>query len=124
MAHKKAAGSTSLGRESESKRLGVKLSDGEWAKIGAIIIRQRGTKYHPGLNVKKGKDDTLFAVKNGFVNFSTKKLRKFDNSLKDGTIVSVLLAAKVPVPTKNPTPKGVMPPIKKKNVKRKAKSFK
>lgn len=124
MAHKKAAGSTSLGRESESKRLGVKLSDGEWAKIGAIIIRQRGTKYHPGLNVKKGKDDTLFAVKNGFVNFSTKKLRKFDNSLKDGTIVSVLPTAKVPVPTKNPTPKGVMPPIKKKNVKRKAKSSK
>lgn len=124
MAHKKAAGSTSLGRESESKRLGVKLSDGEWAKIGAIIIRQRGTKYHPGLNVKKGKDDTLFAVKNGFVNFSTKKLRKFDNSLKDGTIVSVLPMAKVPVPTKNPTPKGVMPPIKKKNVKRKSKSSK
>ena len=52
MAHKKAAGSTSLGRESESKRLGVKLTDGEWAKIGAIIIRQRGTKYHPGLNCK------------------------------------------------------------------------
>jgi len=120
MAHKKAAGSTSLGRESESKRLGVKLSDGEWAKIGAIIIRQRGTKYHPGLNVKKGKDDTLFAVKTGFVAFSTKKLRKFDNSLKDCTIVSVLPTAKVPVPTKNPTPKGVKPPIRKKNVKRKA----
>jgi large subunit ribosomal protein L27 len=91
MAHKKAAGSTSLGRESESKRLGVKLTDGEWAKIGAIIIRQRGTKYHPGLNVKKGKDDTLFALKDGFVKFSSKKLRKFDNSLKDCKIVSVLL---------------------------------
>jgi len=124
MAHKKAAGSTSLGRESESKRLGVKLSDGEWAKTGAIIIRQRGTKYHPGLNVKKGKDDTLFALKNGFVVFSTKKLRKFDNSLKDCTIVSVLPQAKVPVPTKNPTKKGVKPPIKKKNVKRKVKSVK
>jgi large subunit ribosomal protein L27 len=91
MAHKKAAGSTSLGRESESKRLGVKLTDGEWAKTGAIIIRQRGTKYHPGLNVKKGKDDTLFALKDGFVKFSTKKLRKFNNSLKDSKIVSVLL---------------------------------
>ena len=93
MAHKKAAGSTSLGRESESKRLGVKLTDGEWAKTGAIIIRQRGTKYHPGLNVKKGKDDTLFALKDGFVKFSTKKLRKFDGSLKDCKIVSVLLAS-------------------------------
>lgn len=118
MAHKKAAGSTSLGRESESKRLGVKLSDGEWAKVGAIIIRQRGTKYHPGLNVKKGKDDTLFCVKAGFVTYSSKKLRKFDNSLKDCKIVSVLPTAKIPVPTKNPTPKGVMPPIKKRNVKR------
>jgi large subunit ribosomal protein L27 len=92
MAHKKAAGSTSLGRESESKRLGVKLTDGEWAKTGAIIIRQRGTKYHPGLNVKKGKDDTLFALVNGYVKFSSKKLRKFDGSLKDCKIVSVLVA--------------------------------
>ena len=90
MAHKKAAGSTSLGRESESKRLGVKLTDGEWAKAGAIIIRQRGTKYHPGLNVKKGGDDTLFALKNGLVRFTSKKLRKFDNSLKDCKIVSVI----------------------------------
>ena len=119
MAHKKAAGSTSLGRESESKRLGVKLSDGEWAKVGAIIIRQRGTKYHPGLGVKKGKDDTLFAEKAGFVYFTKKKLRKFDNSLKDCTVVSVLPTAKAKVPAKNPTPKGVKPPIKKRNVKRK-----
>jgi large subunit ribosomal protein L27 len=94
MAHKKAAGSTSLGRESESKRLGVKLSDGEWAKTGAIIIRQRGTKYHPGKNVKKGKDDTLFALKNGFVKFTTKKLRKYDNSLKTCKIVNVVLPEK------------------------------
>ncbi len=119
MAHKKAAGSTSLGRESESKRLGVKLSDGEYAKVGSIIIRQRGTKYHPGLNVSKGKDDTLFAAKAGFVNFSSKKLRKFDNSLQDSKVVSVLPTAKVVAPTKNPTPKGVKPLIRKKNVKRK-----
>jgi len=90
MAHKKAAGSTSLGRESESKRLGVKLTDGEWAKTGAIIIRQRGTKYHPGLNVKRGGDDTLFAMKGGFVKFTTKKLRKFNNTLKTSKIVNVL----------------------------------
>lgn len=92
MAHKKAAGSTSLGRESESKRLGVKLTDGERAKIGAIIIRQRGTKYHPGLNVGKGTDDTLFALKAGIVKFSTKKLKKFDNSLKTCKVVSVLIS--------------------------------
>ena len=92
MAHKKAAGSTSLGRESESKRLGVKLTDGEIAKIGSIIIRQRGTKYHPGANVKKGGDDTLFSLIDGFVKFSTRKLRKFDNSLKFAKIVSVLPA--------------------------------
>lgn len=90
MAHKKAAGSTSLGRESESKRLGVKLTDGEWAKTGAIIIRQRGTKYHPGLNVGIGGDDTLFALKNGFVKFTTKKLRKFNNTLKSTKIVNVI----------------------------------
>lgn len=90
MAHKKAAGSTSLGRESESKRLGVKLTDGEWAKVGAIIIRQRGTKYRPGLNVEKGGDDTLFAIKSGFVKYSLKKFRKFDNSLHSRRVVSVL----------------------------------
>jgi large subunit ribosomal protein L27 len=89
MAHKKAAGSTSLGRESESKRLGVKLTDGEWAKTGSIIIRQRGTKYHPGVNVKKGNDDTLFAMQGGFVKFSTKKLKKFDGNLKSTKIVGV-----------------------------------
>jgi len=89
MAHKKAAGSTSLGRESESKRLGVKLNEGQWAKAGAIIIRQRGTKYHPGLNVKKGKDDTLFAIKGGFVKFQTKMLKKYNNSLKNCKIVTV-----------------------------------
>ena len=92
MAHKKAAGSTSLGRESESKRLGVKLNEGQWAKTGAIIIRQRGTKYHPGLNVKKGKDDTLFAVKVGFVKFQTKMLKKYNNSLKRCKIVAVIPA--------------------------------
>jgi len=90
MAHKKAAGSTSLGRESESKRLGVKLTDGQWAKTGAIIIRQRGTKYHPGKNVKKGGDDTLFALSDGFVKFSTKMLRKFDNTLKTCKVVNII----------------------------------
>jgi len=90
MAHKKAAGSTSLGRESESKRLGIKITDGQWAKVGSIIVRQRGTKYHPGQNVRKGSDDTLFSMKVGVVKFSTKKLRKFDNSLKTCKIVDVV----------------------------------
>lgn len=90
MAHKKAAGSTSLGRDSESKRLGVKITDGEWAKAGSIIIRQRGTKYHPGLNVGIGKDDTLFALQAGFVKFTTRKLKKFNNALKSTKIVNVI----------------------------------
>jgi len=89
MAHKKAAGSTSLGRDSESKRLGVKLSDGQVAKAVNIIIRQRGTKYHPGENVRRGNDDTLFAVADGKVKFSTKKLKKFNGQLKSTKIVSV-----------------------------------
>ncbi len=90
MAHKKAAGSTSLGRDSAGRRLGVKVTDGEWAKAGSIIIRQRGTKYHPGVNVEKGKDDTLFALKSGFVKFATRKLKKFDGSLKSSKIVHII----------------------------------
>ncbi len=90
MAHKKAGGSTALGRDSESKRLGVKLSDGQKAKAGNIIIRQRGTKYHPGENVRRGNDDTLFAVADGLVKFASKKLMKFNGKLKDSKIVSVV----------------------------------
>ncbi len=90
MATKKAAGSTSLGRDSAGKRLGVKLGEGSWAKTGMILIRQRGTKYHPGLNVKKGKDDTLFAMASGFVKFSSKKIMKFNNSLKDCKFVNIV----------------------------------
>lgn len=90
MAHKKAGGSTSLGRDSKSKRLGVKIADGQYVKNGGIIIRQRGTKYHPGKNVQKGKDDTLFATTNGTVKFATKKLLKFNSKLKDTKIVNVV----------------------------------
>ncbi|CRX36854.1 / rpmA / 50S ribosomal protein L27 /:343826 Reverse [Candidatus Hepatoplasma crinochetorum] len=71
-AHKKGAGSSKNGRDSHSQRLGQKLSDGQIAKSGAIIYRQRGTKVHPGLNVKKGKDDTLFAIINGIVKYQRK----------------------------------------------------
>ncbi|MGI6347891.1 MAG: 50S ribosomal protein L27 [Patescibacteria group bacterium] len=89
MATKKAGGSTSLGRDSQSKRLGVKLSDGQKAKAGSIIVRQRGTKYHPGNNVGKGKDDTLFALSSGTVKFKTKKARKFDGKLVNTKFVEV-----------------------------------
>ena len=79
MAHKKAAGSTRNGRDSESKRLGVKRFGGEIVKAGNIIMRQRGTQVHPGVNVGCGKDYTLFATKDGQVKFETKgpKKRKF-----------------------------------------------
>ena len=90
MAHKKAGGSSRNGRDSESKRLGVKLSDGQYAKAGAIIIRQRGTKYFPGANVRKGSDDTLFTTAAGFVHFATRKLRKYTGKLESAKIVSVL----------------------------------
>jgi large subunit ribosomal protein L27 len=73
MAHKKGAGSSKNGRESESKRLGVKIFGGQFAKAGSIIIRQRGTSHHPGLNVGMGKDHTLFALEPGVVTFTKKR---------------------------------------------------
>ena len=69
MAHKKGAGSSRNGRESESKRLGVKIFGGQFAKAGNIIVRQRGTKHHPGKHVGLGKDHTLFALMDGIVRF-------------------------------------------------------
>jgi large subunit ribosomal protein L27 len=69
MAHKKGAGSSRNGRDSESKRLGVKIYGGQAAKAGNILVRQRGTKHHPGDNVGLGKDHTLFALTDGVVNF-------------------------------------------------------
>tara|TARA_Y100001001_G_scaffold164686_1_gene198063 strand:+ start:1202 stop:1474 length:273 start_codon:yes stop_codon:yes gene_type:complete len=72
MAHKKAGGSSKNGRDSESKRLGVKCFGGEYVVPGNIIIRQRGTKFHPGFNVGLGKDHTIFATKPGQVNFVKK----------------------------------------------------
>jgi len=72
MAHKKGAGSTRNGRESHSKRLGVKLFGGQVAKAGNILVRQRGTVHNPGINVGIGKDHTLFALVDGFVSFRKK----------------------------------------------------
>ncbi len=76
MAHKKAGGSSRNGRDSESKRLGVKRFGGQQVLAGNILVRQRGTKFHPGLNVGIGKDDTLFALVNGTVQFAVRGPRK------------------------------------------------
>ncbi|MDD4193549.1 MAG: 50S ribosomal protein L27 [Mangrovibacterium sp.] len=73
MAHKKGMGSSRNGRESESKRLGVKIYGGQIAKAGNILVRQRGTQHHPGKNVGIGKDHTLFALEDGTVQFQRKK---------------------------------------------------
>jgi len=81
MATSKSGGSTQNGRESQSKRLGCKRFGGQFVKCGEIIIRQRGTKFHPGIGVRRAKDDTLFALTDGYVNFSS--------GLKRRTFVSV-----------------------------------
>lgn len=73
MAHKKGQGSTRNGRDSHSKRLGVKIADGQFVRAGGIIIRQRGTKWHPNKNVGRGRDDTLFALCDGIVRFRSSK---------------------------------------------------
>ena len=82
MAHKKGVGSTNNGRDSQAKRLGIKRYAGQEVTAGSIIVRQRGTKIHPGVNVGIGGDDTLFALKAGVVNFTTKSgNKKFANIL-------------------------------------------
>ena len=89
MAHKKSGGSTELGRESESKRLGVKIYGGQPANAGQIIIRQRGTKYRPGKNVRIGSDDTLYAAIPGVVKFSRRQVKTFAGKLKTATFISI-----------------------------------
>ncbi|WP_448859681.1 50S ribosomal protein L27 [Corynebacterium propinquum] len=79
MAHKKGASSTSNGRDSEAKRLGVKRYGGQKVNAGEIIVRQRGTKFHPGENVGRGGDDTLFALEAGSVSFGVKRGRRVVN---------------------------------------------
>ncbi len=78
MAHTKSAGSTSLGRDSRSQRLGVKLFAGQKARAGSILVRQRGSSYLPGDNVRRGGDDTLFALAPGQVHFETKAKIRYD----------------------------------------------
>jgi large subunit ribosomal protein L27 len=90
MSHKKAGGSTRLGRDSQAQRLGVKLHDGEVAKKGMIIVRQRGTRINPGKNVERAGDDSLFAMADGKVKFSQHKRKRFDGSLKMAKFVSIV----------------------------------
>ena len=85
MAHKKGAGSSKNGRESESKRLGIKIFGGQKIIAGNIIVRQRGTVHHPGTNVCMGKDHTLFALKNGVVDFKKGKKNRSYVSVLDQT---------------------------------------
>ncbi|MBI4598803.1 50S ribosomal protein L27 [Candidatus Uhrbacteria bacterium] len=89
MAHKKAAGSTSYGRDSQGQRLGVKVTDGQSIRAGQIIVRQRGSKIHPAFNVRRGKDDTLYASTAGIVKFKKKKMPNFHGILSLRTFVSV-----------------------------------
>lgn len=90
MAHTKSGGSTKLGRDSASKRLGVKLQDGQPALPGQIIIRQRGTRYIPGVNVRRGADDTLYAAKSGTVKFTSKRKTLFNGNHRDTKVVGVV----------------------------------
>jgi large subunit ribosomal protein L27 len=89
MAHKKAGGSTQLGRDSAGQRLGVKIADGQFALPGQIIVRQRGTKIHPGKGVLRAKDDSLYAAVKGIVKFTHKKVANFHGALKRRSFASI-----------------------------------
>jgi len=97
MAHKKGVGSTDNGRDSNAKFLGVKLFGGQYAKAGNIIVRQRGTKFHPGANVGMGKDHTLHALVPGTIEFKKKRLgRTFVNVIPDDNFQAPVKAQKAP----------------------------
>ena len=89
MAHTKAGSTTKLGRDSESKRLGIKLSGGQSAIPGNIIVRQRGTRFTAGAGVRLGSDDTVYAVKSGTVKFSTLRKRNYDGNTRTVKVVSI-----------------------------------
>lgn len=91
MAHTKSSGAGKYGRDSQPKYLGVKKSDGERVRPGDILIRQRGTKFLQGSGVKRGGDDTLFALREGVVKFSTKPKIRFDGSRRHATMVSIIV---------------------------------
>lgn len=90
MAHKKAGGSTSYGRDSQGQRLGTKKYAGEYAKVGNVIVRQRGTPIRPGTGVTRGSDDTLFAAVAGLVKFTNKRVKRFTGKFKMVKIAHVI----------------------------------
>lgn len=90
MAHKKAGGSTRNGRDSQAKRRGIKLFGGQVARPGAIIVRQKGTKFFPGDNCRMGVDFTIFAVKEGKVQFAQKNRTRFDGQVHKDIFVSIV----------------------------------
>lgn len=90
MAHKKAGGSTSLGRDSQGQRLGTKRYAGEFVKTGNILVRQRGTPIRAGLNVKRGSDDTLFALSDGIVKFTNRRVKRFTGAFKMAKFANVM----------------------------------
>ena len=90
MAHTKAAGSTKLVRDSQPQYLGVKLFAGQPANVGSIIVRQRGTKFLPGKNVKLGSDDTIYSMIKGLVHFATRKITNFNGKKRVAKIVNVV----------------------------------
>jgi large subunit ribosomal protein L27 len=90
MAHKKAAGTTKNGRDSNPRYLGIKIADGDIAQVGSIIVRQKGVTIMPGRNTKIGKDYTVYAVKDGKVKFTTKRKMSFDSKMEKKGVVSVV----------------------------------
>jgi len=93
MAHVKSGGSTKLGRDSNPKRLGIKRFDGQVVETGNVLIRQRGTKWHPGLNTGIGDDDTIYALANGVVKFSNKRKTTFTGKIKRISVINVIPSA-------------------------------
>lgn len=92
MSTKKAGGSSKNGRDSQAKRLGIKRFAGEVVTAGSVIVRQKGTKWHPGKNIGTGKDWTLYALTDGKVAFTEKRQRKFDGSTHYNTLVHIVAA--------------------------------
>lgn len=95
MAHKKAGGTTTNGRDSNPKMRGIKLQDGQPAKIGSILIRQKGTEWHPGKNVGIGRDFTLYSLVNGLVKYTQKRQMKFNGQTHYDTVVHVMPSEKL-----------------------------
>ena len=90
MAHKKGVGTSRLGRDSQPQYLGTKVGDGQFVHAGSVLVRQRGTPIHPGKNVRRAKDDTLFAVIDGIVRFTSRKRIRFDGVMKLSTFANII----------------------------------